>query len=135
MAASITWLAEPEEHDYAAAASYLLLLLGAHEVGPVIAALRAAPNVQHPAKDLMRASGLGVLPADDVEVARDLKKVKKGKGISPVLLVRGRLGNGIGLTVADGFHRICATYHVDEDAQVIGRIADLRVGNTRASRA
>jgi hypothetical protein len=27
------------------------------------------------------------------------------------------------LTVADGFHRICASYHLDEDADIPCRIA------------
>jgi hypothetical protein len=44
-----------------------------------------------------------------------------------VLLVRGRLGAGVPLTVADGYHRICASYHLDENAPIPCRIADLVV--------
>jgi hypothetical protein len=56
---------------------------------------------------------------------RDLKKVNAGKGLSPVLLVRGQLASEIPLTVADGYHRICASYHLDEDADIPCRITDL----------
>jgi hypothetical protein len=57
-------------------------------------------------------------------VARDLKKVKRGEQLSPVLLVRGNLAKGIPLTVADGYHRICASYHLSEDEDIPCRIAD-----------
>ena len=77
------------------------------------------------AKDLLRASRLPVLPPDNLHVARDLKKVRDGKGLSPVLLVRGQLAAEVALTVADGYHRICASYHLDEDADIPCRIADL----------
>jgi gluconate kinase len=46
------------------------------------------------AKDLLRASGLPVLDPDNVHVAKDLAKVKKGTPLSPVLLVRGELPRG-----------------------------------------
>ena len=76
------------------------------------------------AKDLLRASRLPVLPPENVHVARDLKKVNQGKGLSPVLLVRGHLPSEVALTVADGYHRICASYHLDEDADIPCRIVD-----------
>jgi hypothetical protein len=41
-----------------------------------------------------------------------------------VLLVRGRLDAHIPLTVADGYHRICAGHHLDEDADIPCRIVD-----------
>ncbi len=59
-------------------------------------------------------------------VVNDLKKVKGGDHLSPVLLVRGRLGAGVPLTVADGYHRICAGYHLDEDADIPCRIVDAK---------
>jgi hypothetical protein len=45
--------------------------------------------------------------------------------LSPVLLVRGTLRPEVPLIVADGYHRICASYHLDEDADIPCRIADL----------
>jgi hypothetical protein len=41
-----------------------------------------------------------------------------------VLLVRGAFGSGVPLTVADGYHRICASYHLDENADIPCRLVD-----------
>ena len=43
--------------------------------------------------------------------------MKAGTKLSPVLLVRGDP-----LWVADGYNRICASYHLDEDAEIPCRI-------------
>lgn len=118
------WMDEPEAHDYPAAADYLTLLLDPAAAGAVVAALEQAPLVHRKAKDLLRASGLALLPADNPHVARDLAKVEDGKKLSPVLLVRGDLLRGTPLVVADGYHRICASYHLDENADIPCRIAD-----------
>jgi hypothetical protein len=69
------------------------------------------------AKDILRASALPLLAANDHEVAKDLSKVKSGTKLSPVLLVRGTP-----LWIADGYHRVCASYHLDEDAAIPCRI-------------
>jgi len=117
------WQEEPEEHDFPAAADYLSLLAPAGEVAKVVEALRSAETEHRKAKDLLRASRLGLLAADNVHVKKDLDKVKAGKRLSPVLLVRGRGDKGLPLTVADGYHRICASHHLDEDADVPCRLA------------
>jgi len=119
------WKSEPEQHDYPAAADYLVLLLPPPEVSRLVAALAKAETVHKKAKDLTRASGLPILPPNNLHVAQDLKKVSKGQKLSPVLLVRGVLGSGIPLTVADGYHRICASYHLDENADIPCRFVDL----------
>lgn len=119
------WMDQPEDHDYPAAGDYLTLLLDPAAAEAVVAALEKAPLVHRKAKDLLRASGLALLPADNPHVARDLKKVEDGRKLSPVLLVRGDLARGTPLAVADGYHRICASYHLDENADIPCRIADL----------
>jgi len=119
------WKEEPDDHDYPAAADYLSLLLPEAAAKELSDRLRAAPLVRRKAKDLLRASRLPILGPDNVHVASDLDKVKKGKPLSPVLLVRGRLGAGVDLTVADGYHRICASEHLNEDTDIPCRIADL----------
>ena len=91
MSAKEHWKSEPEEHDYPAAASYLSLLLPQPSVDALVTELRAAPIGQWKAKDILRASGLALLPADDPHVSSDLKKVKDGEKLSPVLLVRGNM--------------------------------------------
>ena len=117
------WKPEPEEHDYPAAASYLSLLLPQPSVDALVAELRAAPIGHWKAKDLLRASGLALLPTDNPHVSSDLKKVKDGEKLSPVLLVRGSMNRSAPLQIADGYHRICASYHLDEDADIPCRMA------------
>jgi hypothetical protein len=116
------WQDAPETHDFPAAAGYLSLLAPAGEVAKVVDALRAAETVHYKAKDLLRASRLGLLPPDNVHVRKDLEKVARGKPLSPVLVVRGRADKGVPLTIADGYHRICASHHLDENADVPCRL-------------
>lgn len=112
------WKPEPDEHDYPAAQDYLELLMPEHHAAEVVEALKSAPLTHKKAKDLLRASRLPLLPGSNVHVALDLKKVRNGDKLSPVLLVRGDFGTGVALTVADGYHRICASYELDEDADI-----------------
>jgi hypothetical protein len=119
------WKQEPEDHDFPAAGDYLSLVLPEPDAASIVDALRGASLVTRKAKDLIRASSLPLLPADNPHVAKDLKRVAKGERLSPVLLVRGRAADGVPLIVADGYHRICASYHLDEDADIPCRIADL----------
>lgn len=118
------WKPEPDDHDYPAAASYLSLLSPQAVVDSLVAELRAAPISHWKAKDLLRASGLPLLPADNAHVATDLKKVAKGVKLSPVLLVRGDLKGAIPMYIADGYHRVCASYRLDEDADIPCRMAE-----------
>ncbi|GAC1580338.1 MAG: hypothetical protein NVS3B18_14010 [Candidatus Dormibacteria bacterium] len=128
MAAHEHWKSTPDEHDFPAAADYLSLLMAEPAAAAVVTALRAAPTVHRKAKDLLRASALPLLPATNEHVARDLDKVRKGGLLSPVLLVQGMASQGIPLTIADGYHRICASYQVDEDADIPCRLTCLKQG-------
>lgn len=118
------WQPDPDPHDYPAAADYLAMLLPPKTVDQLVDSLKDASLTHRKAKDLLRASRLALLPAKDPEVARDLKKVARGERLSPVLLVRGDLATDTPLTVADGYHRICASYHLSEDEDIACRIAD-----------
>ncbi len=125
------WKDEPEEQDYPAARSYLSLLVDPGEAKKTAKALGDEPDAaRYKAKDILRAAGLPLLPLDDPEVAKDLAKVKAGTKLSPVLLVRGDP-----LWVADGYHRICASYHLDEDAEIPCRIVARPRVDTRQKRA
>jgi len=119
------WRDEPEDHDYPAATAYLSLIHPPAEVKRVVGALQKAPLERRKAKDLLRASGLDLLPTDNAHVAADLAKVKRGESLSPVLLVRGEIRRGVPLTIADGYHRVCASYHLDENADIPCHLADL----------
>jgi hypothetical protein len=125
MAAKEHWKEASDDHDYPAAADYLSLLLPRKKASQLVRRLRTALLEHRKAKDLLRASSLPELPPENVHVAKDLAKVRKGELLSPVLLVRGRLDAGVPLTVADGYHRICASYHLNEDADIPCRIVDL----------
>jgi hypothetical protein len=112
------WKEQPEEHDFAAARTYLSLLTGPEEAKKLAKALQRSDGLAHfMAKDILRASGLPLLGPDDNEVKKDLGKVRSGVKLAPVLLVRG-----MPLWVADGYHRVCASYHLDEDAAIPCRI-------------
>ena len=119
------WQDDPDEHDYPAAAAYLSLIHPPAEVKRVVGALQKARLERRQAKDLLRASGLDLLPSDNAHVAADLAKVKRGESLSPVLLVRGEMRRGVPLTIADGYHRVCASYHLDENADIPCHLADL----------
>jgi len=114
------WKNEPEDHDYPAAKSYLSLIVDPDEAKRLVRRLKEQANVEHfAAKDIIRASGLGCLPIDDPEVHADLAKVHAGERLSPVLLVRGSP-----LWIADGYHRVCVSYHIDPKTMVPARIVD-----------
>ena len=69
-----------------------------------------------------------LLAIDNKHVAVDIAKVKQGKPLSPVLLVRGEIVHDIALQIADGYHRICASYHVAENTDIPFRMAVLDRG-------
>ncbi|HEV3268926.1 MAG TPA: hypothetical protein VGZ68_11050 [Acidimicrobiales bacterium] len=119
------WQLEPDAHDFPAAGTYLSLICDAAVVEKIVALLHAAPSSIYQAKDLLRASGLALLDKNNQHVEKDLDKVKSGHKLSPVLLVRGNFAKRRGLVVADGYHRICASYWLDEDAPIPCRVADL----------
>ena len=118
------WRKEPEAHDFPAAADYLELIMPRADASRVVAALKKATTIRKKAKDLVRACALPILSADNYHVVKDLKKVKSGQLLSPVLIVRGKLAKGVAMTIADGYHRISASYHLDEDAEIPCRIVD-----------
>ena len=119
------WKDAPEKHDYPAAQDYLSLLLPDVACRKLVTALRKAPTVQYKAKDLLRASQLPLLPRENAHVSADLRKIKKDQKLSPVLLIRGNAVLGVPLVVADGYHRICASWYRDENVAIACRIADM----------
>jgi hypothetical protein len=118
------WGEHPDEHDYPAAASYLSLICEPSEVRRLVSALKEASLVRHHAKDLLRASRMALLPIDNAHVASDLAKIRRGVALSPVLLMRGDFRRDVPLTIADGYHRICASYYVDENADIPCHLVD-----------
>jgi len=115
---AVKWLDEPEAHDFDAAADYLSLLAEAGVVAKTVDALRTAKPVYRKAKDILRAAGLALLPTSNPHVKADLDKIADGKRLSPILLVRGNGAEGAALQIADGYHRVCASYVTDENTNI-----------------
>ncbi|MDD2505279.1 MAG: hypothetical protein PHF21_03275 [Bacilli bacterium] len=112
----ITWLDVPEEHDYAAAVSYLSLIYDASLADNTAKELHSDIVQQFKAKDIFRASGLSLLGISNSHVKKNVKKIKKGIKLSPILLVRDTQNGKV--IIADGYHRVCAVYLFNEDALI-----------------
>jgi hypothetical protein len=124
---AVKWLDEPEAHDYDAAATYLSMLAEKDAVDKTVAALRSGLPVYQEAKDILRAAGLALLPESNTHVRADLAKISDGKKLSPILLVRGSAVGGYALQIADGYHRVCASYLTDENTTIPCRLVSWQV--------
>jgi hypothetical protein len=115
------WKNEPDEHDYPAAYDYLTLITNEATATRLVERLKRAPLIHRKAKDILRASRLPLLAEDNAHVAKDLGKVKHGRQLSPVLLVRAHIHPDLhlnDLVIADGYYRVCASYLLDEDTDI-----------------
>jgi disulfide oxidoreductase YuzD len=112
----IRWLDDVEIHDNPAAESYLCLLYAQDKAREIVRQLRGAAFTAFKAKDIFRASQLSLLGVSNSHVEKDSEKIESGKQLSPLLLVRDE-AHGRAL-IADGYHRLCAVYLVNEDALI-----------------
>jgi hypothetical protein len=112
----ILWRKQPAEHNYPAAESYLTLLYRPGKAARLVAELRKARVVEFKAKDIFRASRLSLLGISNSHVENDRRKIRMRCEISPILLVRDDEHGWV--IIADGYHRLCAVYRVDEDAMI-----------------
>ena len=119
MSKSIRWLPEPAEANYPAALSYLSLVFS--DAAGIVDLLRKAPVSGFKAKDVFRASGLSLLGVSNSHVQKDLAKIAAETLLSPILLVRRE---GEKVIIADGYHRMCAVYSLDEDALIPCKIVN-----------
>ncbi len=115
---TVTWLPKPEKHDFQAAEDYLSLIMSPKQAADARQKLSAAQAVltHRKAKDILRASQLALLAQDNKHVATDLHKAASGAALSPILLLRGDGTHP--LIVADGYHRVCASYWIDENTAI-----------------
>ena len=134
-ATKVRWKAAPDEHDYPAAASYLSLVAADELITRIVDELRAAPTVHYKAKDILRAARLDLLPRTNVHVAADLGAVARRERLSPILLVRGSLSDDVPLQIADGYHRVCASYYVDENTAIPCRLSTAERSPRKSTRA
>ena len=119
------WTQRPESADYEAALDYLSLQFTQSTARRLVTKARRAPCIERVAKDLLRASNLPLLGVDEKHVAEDLKRIHKGKPISPIIVIQGDLTKNRPFVIADGYHRVCAACHADEDARVAAVLVSL----------
>ena len=119
------WKKAADEDDFRAAYAYLCLLMPPTKARALVKELRLAKRSVFQVKDLLRASGEPLLPADTPNVHEHIVELRADKRLSPVLVVRGEVRTQRPLIIADGYHRICASYHVDETQESDCRIVDL----------
>jgi len=117
----VKWLSKPEDHDYPAALSYLTLIYDKKTAAKFVNKLKAVSISEFKAKDIFRASGLSLLGVSNSHVNADRMKIKSGRGVSPLLLIRDSTNGKV--VIADGYHRMCAVYSFDEDAVIPCKIA------------
>ncbi|MDT5017428.1 MAG: hypothetical protein QOD39_3588 [Mycobacterium sp.] len=110
---TVKWLDDPEDHDYGAVADYLSMLAEPASV---------AKTLYRKAKDILRAAQQSLLPDTNVRVRVDLGKISDGKRLSPTLLVRGNAVMASPPQIADGYHRVCASYLTDENTPIPCRL-------------
>jgi hypothetical protein len=106
----LRWKKDVDQHDYAAASSYLSIRFGESQAEKVAAELRKLPVITRRANDILRATGRVPLPLSDPGVMKDLKKVLSGEKLSPILVAEA--------DVADGYHRLSLAYALDPYAVV-----------------
>ena len=114
------WHQNVEQDDFEAAESYLALIYSNKKSAQLVARLRRAQPDRFKAKDIFRASQLSKLGVSNLRVVRYRKKIKMGTPLSPILLVRDETHGKV--VVADGYHRLCAVYEVNEDTWIPCRI-------------
>lgn len=126
MTREVKWHSQPDAHDYGAAANYLSLVMKPLDARRTVDRLGTV-NVSHfLAKDILRASRLALLPTDNRHVAGHLRKIETGLPLSPILLVRGNAHKDHPVIVADGYHRVCASYWTNENTRIPCHIVDLQ---------
>jgi hypothetical protein len=116
MRVQIKWSKQADKKEYAAAETYLSLVFPKGEASKLVKKLKKAKIAKYHAKDLLRASALPLLSPRDSLVKEAHAKILAGKRISPLLLVRHMPTGHV--ILADGYHRLCSVYSVDEDAEL-----------------
>ncbi len=112
----IQWLNDVEEKNYPAALSYLGLIYPPDQAASFVNSLKIAAISEFKAKDIFRASALSLLGVSNLHIEKDREKIRTGKALSPLLLVRDTINGKV--VIADGYHRMCAIYGFDEDAWI-----------------
>jgi hypothetical protein len=112
----IIWLTKPGDNDYQASLSYLSLIFDIKSAKKLVKSLKKASMTSFKAKDIFRSSGLSLLGISNGHVEKSTKKLQTGIRLPPLLLVRDDRQRR--LIIAEGYHRLCSVYLIDEDANI-----------------
>ena len=116
----IKWEKNAQKEHYRAALSYLSLIYKAAVAKDFVKKLKKTAVSQFKSRDIFRASMLPMLEVTNSDVKKEESKIKSQKRLRPLLLVRDRSQGK--LVIADGYHRLCAAYIFDEEAEIACKI-------------
>jgi len=119
----IKWLKKPADHNYPSAESYLSLILEPRAAQNVVYLLKKEPISFFKARDIFRASGLPLLGISQHQIEHNLKKIESEESLSPILLLRDIDAKKV--IIADGYHRLCAVYHHNDNMEIPCQIKTL----------
>lgn len=115
------WSKDVADHDYEAAVAYLGLLFKPKKAGRLSAKMRKAEISEFLAKDILRASDISLSYIKAFDWTKQQEEIEHQDPMSPILIVRQCKGRP--LLIADGFHRLCATFVADQEVKVPCKIA------------
>lgn len=117
----INWSPEVKESNYSGATNFLNLVYPFDIVPTLILKLNVQSLREFEAKDIFRASKLNLLPKDNFHVKVTTSFIDNEIQISPILLIKDK-GK---LVIADGYHRLCAIYHYNENSLIQCQIIEV----------
>lgn len=117
----IVWAKEAGESDYAAAETYLSLLIDQKHAARVVKQMRKMAMKEFIARDILRAAGISPFGTAPSEEQR--QQILAREPLAPVLLVR--VEREMRLIVADGYHRVSTVYAFDQTASVPCKLVGL----------
>jgi hypothetical protein len=116
----IRWLQEPEDHDFKAAKAYLSLIYDDSVAKSYVKKLKRAAIRECRAGDILRASGVTLPAAGDIQSEMVRREIESGRSLSPVLLVRDAIHGRV--IIAGGYDRLCAAWACDQAAVIPCRL-------------
>jgi hypothetical protein len=112
----IKWLPEPASETYDSAKTFLELMFKPKKALRWVKRLKKAGVSEYAAKDILRASAIPIATVRAFDWKKQLDQIHQGNPLSPILLLRQNDGGP--LIIADGFHRMCALFSIDQEVSV-----------------
>jgi hypothetical protein len=114
----ITWKKRLGKKEIEASETFLHLIFEDEEVARAVKELRKHRDRVEGfmVRDILRASQNELKPETNENVQKQFVKMFYGEPVAPIALVR----KDQKLFIADGYHRMCATYYLDKDCEIRG---------------